>query len=163
MGTGLFDLERHFSFYGAYHSNPINIAVHMVFVWPILFTALVLLYFTPPLLSIELLDQSFLVLNLGFFLTIIYGVYYVTLDNKAGSLAALLCFLCWVGGSALAHHLGFSLAWKVIFFFLLPFVLVLFPHFHELPSFMLFNCWVFFFLGNDSGWSYGFMSELFHG
>ncbi|KAL8457492.1 hypothetical protein ACS0TY_034578 [Phlomoides rotata] len=114
MGTGLFDLEGHFSFYGAYHSNPINIAVHMIFVWPILFTILVLLYFTPPLLSIALLDQSFLVLNLGFFLTVVYGVYYVSLDRKAGSLAALLCFLCWVGGSALAYHLGFSLAWRVV-------------------------------------------------
>ncbi|KAL8526011.1 hypothetical protein ACS0TY_015289 [Phlomoides rotata] len=85
----------------------------MVFVWPILFTILVLLYFTRPLLSIALLDQSFLVLNLGFFLTVVYGVYYVSLDWKAGSLAAaLLCFLFWVGGSALAYHLGFSLAWR---------------------------------------------------
>ncbi|KAL8516583.1 hypothetical protein ACS0TY_015013 [Phlomoides rotata] len=67
--------------------------MHMVFVWPILFTILVLLYFTRPLLSIALLDQSFLVLNLGFFLTVVYGVYYV-------------------GGSALAYHLGFSLAWR---------------------------------------------------
>ncbi|CAM8916075.1 unnamed protein product [Rhodiola kirilowii] len=46
--TGLLDLERHFAFYGAYHSNPTNIIIHMIFVWPILFTALILLYFTPP-------------------------------------------------------------------------------------------------------------------
>ena len=37
-------------------------------------------------------------------------------DKKAGSLAALLCFLCWVGASLLASRLGYSLAWKVMGF-----------------------------------------------
>lgn len=43
----------------------------------------------------------------------IYALFYVCLDKKAGSLAALLCVLCWVGASLLAGRLGFSLAWKV--------------------------------------------------
>lgn len=114
---GVFDLEEQFAFYGAYHNNPINIAVHMVFVWPILFTALLLLNFLPPLFAdspIHLWGQSFLVLNYGFLFTVIYALYYVSLDKKAGSLAALLCFLCWAGSSALGHQLGYSLAWKVI-------------------------------------------------
>lgn len=115
---GLFDLEQQFAFYGAYHSNPVNIAVHMIFVWPIAFTILVLLHFTPPLFTIELWDQSSLVLNYGFLLTVIYALYYVSLDKKAGSLAALLLFICWVGSSALGHRLGFSLAWKVILWIL---------------------------------------------
>lgn len=113
---GVFDLEEQFAFYGAYHSNPINIVVHMIFVWPILFTALLLLNFIPPFFSqspIQLLGQSFLVLNYGFLLTVVYALYYVSLDRKAGSLAALLCFLSWAGSSALGHHLGFSLSWKV--------------------------------------------------
>ncbi|KAH6797323.1 ER membrane protein [Perilla frutescens var. hirtella] len=113
---GLFDLEEQFSFYGAYHSNPINIAVHMIFVWPIVFTALLLLNFIPPFFSqspIELWDESFLVINYGFLFTVIYALYYVSLDRKAGSLAAFLCFLCWAGSSALGHRLGFSLSWKV--------------------------------------------------
>ncbi|KAL3819422.1 hypothetical protein ACJIZ3_005327 [Penstemon smallii] len=112
---GLFDLEKHFAFYGAYHSNPTNIVIHMIFVWPILFTALVLLYFTPPLFKyspIELGDQSVLILNYGFFFTVIYALYYVGLDKKAGFLAAFLCFVCWVGSSFLAHRLGYTLAWK---------------------------------------------------
>ncbi|XP_042015447.1 2-hydroxy-palmitic acid dioxygenase mpo1-like [Salvia splendens] len=114
---GMFDLEEQFTFYGAYHNNPINIALHMVFVWPILFTALLLLNFTPPLFSqspIHLFGQSFLVLNYGFLCTVIYALYYVSLDKKAGSLAAFMCFLCWAGSSALAHLLGFSLGWKVV-------------------------------------------------
>ncbi|KAL8244121.1 hypothetical protein R6Q59_010379 [Mikania micrantha] len=38
----------------------------------------------------------------------------LTLNVKAGSLAALLCFICWFFGSFVAHQLGFSLAWKVV-------------------------------------------------
>ncbi|XP_042043354.1 2-hydroxy-palmitic acid dioxygenase mpo1-like, partial [Salvia splendens] len=112
---GMFDLEEQFTFYGAYHNNPINIALHTVFVWPILFTALLLLNFTPPLFSqspILLLGQSFLVLNYGFLSTLIYALYYVSLDKKAGSLAAFMCFLCWAGSSFLGHRLGFALGWK---------------------------------------------------
>lgn len=140
---GVFDLKEQFAFYGAYHNNPINIAIHMVFVWPILFTALLLLNFLPPLFSqspIQLWGQSFLVLNYGFLFTVIYALYYVGLDKKAGSLAALLCFLCWGGSSALGHHLGYSLAWKVI------------------PSNFLFIFWLWWFIS----WNW-FMVELFEG
>lgn len=114
---GLFDLENHFAFYGAYHSNPINIFIHILFVWPLVFTSLLLLYFTPPLfktpeLLLSGLDYG-LVFNYGFLFTVIYGLFYVSLDYKAGSFAALLCFICWVGSSVVAQRLGFSLAWKV--------------------------------------------------
>ncbi|XP_062169554.1 2-hydroxy-palmitic acid dioxygenase mpo1 [Alnus glutinosa] len=116
--TGLFDLERHFAFYGAYHSNPINVLIHIIFVWPIFFTALVLLYFTPALYTpspqIGLFQSGFLVFNFGFLLALIYALFYVAFDKKAGALAALLCFACWVGASFLASRLGFSLAWKVV-------------------------------------------------
>ncbi|KAH7529047.1 2-hydroxy-palmitic acid dioxygenase mpo1 [Ziziphus jujuba] len=112
--AGLLDLEKHFAFYGAYHSNPINILIHTFFVWPILFTTLVILYFTPALFnSPSGFDEPF-VLNIGFVFTVIYSLFYVFLDKKAGSLAALLCFLCWVGASVVASHLGFSLAWRVV-------------------------------------------------
>ena len=118
---GLFDLERHFAFYGAYHSNPMNMFIHILFVWPIFFTALVLLYFTPSIFNlpqIGFLPDGFnhvLLLNFGFLFALIYATFYVLLDKKAGSLAALLCFGCWVGSCFLASHLGFSLAWKVRF------------------------------------------------
>ncbi|KAK1373363.1 Endoplasmic reticulum membrane protein-like [Heracleum sosnowskyi] len=110
----IFDLEKNFAFYGAYHSNPVNIFIHMLFVWPILFTSLVLLYFTPPIFSKFDLFGNSLVLNIGFFLTLIYALFYVCLDIKAGSLGAFLCFACWVYGSSVAQYLGFSLAWKVV-------------------------------------------------
>lgn len=114
---GLLDLEKHFAFYGAYHSNPVNVLIHMVFVWPILFTALMLMYFTPAIIknaSIGFFNQNFLVLNFGFFFTVLYALFYVSLDKKAGSLAALMCLFWWVTSSSLSYHLGFNLAWKVI-------------------------------------------------
>lgn len=100
----LFDLEKHFAFYGAYHSNPINIFIHMLFVWPIFYTGLMLLYFVP----------MFFFPNFASFFTLVYAVFYVGMDKKAGFLAAFLCFLCWMGASAYASHLGYSLTWKVI-------------------------------------------------
>ncbi|XP_050237718.1 2-hydroxy-palmitic acid dioxygenase mpo1-like [Mercurialis annua] len=116
---GIFDLEKHFAFYGAYHSNPINVLIHIIFVWPIFFTALLILYFTPPLFQLKVSvfghsDVLILLFNSGFFFALIYGLFYVFLDVKAGSLAALLCVFCWVASSALARCLGFSLAWKVV-------------------------------------------------
>ncbi|XP_022135211.1 uncharacterized endoplasmic reticulum membrane protein C16E8.02 isoform X2 [Momordica charantia] len=115
--TGLFDLETQFAFYGAYHSNPINIFIHVLFVWPIFFTALMYLYFTPSLYSIPKTLCGFehgLVLNFGFLFTLICAVSYVAFDKRAGSMAALLCLVCWGGAGFLANSLGYSLTWKVV-------------------------------------------------
>ncbi|KAK2429174.1 2-hydroxy-palmitic acid dioxygenase mpo1 [Trifolium repens] len=118
--TGLFDLEKHFAFYGAYHRNPINITIHGLFVWPIFFSALIFLYFTPPFFGIPnfefLLFGNYFVLvwNFGFLVTLVYSVFYASLDLKAGSLAALLCVVCWVASSFVADQLGWSLSWKVV-------------------------------------------------
>ncbi|XP_022768629.1 uncharacterized endoplasmic reticulum membrane protein C16E8.02-like isoform X1 [Durio zibethinus] len=117
---GLFDLENHFAFYGAYHSNPMNVLIHALFVWPIFFTGLVLIYFTPTIYDLTqagILPSVFnpiLVFNYGFVFALVYGLFYMILDKKAGSLAALLCLACWVGASFLAANLGYSLAWKVV-------------------------------------------------
>ena len=108
--SGLFALEKHFAFYGAYHSNKINIAIHVLFVWPIFFSALLILYFVPlpPLFNLQNLEFSMwenyviLVWNVGFLVALLYSVFYVSLDLKAGSLAALLCALCWIGSSFVA-------------------------------------------------------------
>lgn len=115
---GLLDLEKHFAFYGSYHSNSINIIIHILFVWPIVFTSLILLYFTPPLFSPSQTLLNFiphvLIFNIGFFLTVFYALFYVALDVKAGSFVAVLTFLCWVSSSFVANSLGFELAWKVL-------------------------------------------------
>ncbi|KAL5077886.1 hypothetical protein RYX36_016870 [Vicia faba] len=115
---GLLDLEKHFAFYGSYHSNPINIVVHIFFVWPILFTALLFFYFTPPIFSPPQTLLNFippvLVFNFGFFFAVFYALFYVALDFKAGSFVALLTLLCWASSSFFANSIGFDLASKVV-------------------------------------------------
>ncbi|KAJ3703078.1 hypothetical protein LUZ61_006783 [Rhynchospora tenuis] len=114
MSKGLFDLEKHFAFYGAYHSDPMNIVIHTIFVWPILYTGLVLFQFTPTFFTLALADDKVIAFNFAFFFALIYAVFYVLMVPKAGSLAAVLCFLCWIGSEFLASRLGFSLGWKVV-------------------------------------------------
>lgn len=114
----LFDLEKQFAFYGAYHHNTVNVLIHCVFVWPIFLTALVLPAFTPQLVALPLPaglipGQQFAVLNWSFVFAAVYALYYVALDKKAGTLAAALCLCCWIASNAIAQTLGFSLAWKV--------------------------------------------------
>ncbi|XP_074588930.1 2-hydroxy-palmitic acid dioxygenase MPO1-like [Curcuma longa] len=100
----LLDLEKHFAFYEAFHSNPANVVIHSLFAWPIFYTSLILFHFTTPIFF----------LDLGFVFVVMIGLFYVSMDRKAGSLAALLCVLCWIGSGCLASQLGFSLAWKVV-------------------------------------------------
>ncbi|CAN0923587.1 2-hydroxy-palmitic acid dioxygenase mpo1 [Linum grandiflorum] len=140
--SSLFDLERHFAFYGAYHSNPTNILFHMIFVWPILFASQLILYFTPTFIpNVELslfgIDAS-LVFNVGFLLTLIYGAFYVCLDKKAGSLAAVLLVLCWLGSSFLGSWLGFSISWKF-------FGMLVSASLFELKSVLSWKVWSFAF------------------
>ncbi|KQK00030.1 uncharacterized endoplasmic reticulum membrane protein YGL010W [Brachypodium distachyon] len=101
-GGGLLDLEKHFAFYGAYHSNPVNVFIHMLFVWPIFLTTVLLLHITAPSVHAAAVAAA------------IYGTFYISLDRRSGALAALLCFLCWAASAALAARLGFSTGWKVV-------------------------------------------------
>jgi uncharacterized membrane protein YGL010W len=115
---GLLDLEKHFAFYGSYHSNPTNIIIHIIFVWPILFTALLFLYFTPPIFSPSQTLLNFLpsviVFNFGFLFAVFYALFYAALDFKSGSFAAVLTLICWVSSSFVANSIGFDIAWKVL-------------------------------------------------
>jgi uncharacterized membrane protein YGL010W len=118
-GSGIFDLEKQFAFYGAYHSNKYNILIHLMFVWPILFTALILLAYTPPLAPqlpamAALPYHEYMVLNYSFVFTAVYALYYIVLEPKSGSLAALLVLLCWIGANAVAQHVPWVSGWKVV-------------------------------------------------
>ena len=113
--AGLLDLETQFAFYGAYHSAPLNILIHAIFVWPIFFTGLLFLYFTPPIVQIAIPFELPLVLNFGFVFALAYAVYYFCLDRRAGSAGALLCFLCWIGSSFLGNRLGRQRSFQVYF------------------------------------------------
>nr|ACN40113.1 unknown [Picea sitchensis] len=109
MAGGIFDLEKQFAFYGAYHNNAINVLIHTIFVWPIFFTALVLGCFTPALGLLPFSPgafpfQEYMILNLSFVVAVVYALFYIMLDKKAGTLAAALCLLCWVSSNSLAQR-----------------------------------------------------------
>ncbi|CAE5964114.1 unnamed protein product [Arabidopsis arenosa] len=88
---GLFDLEKHFAFYGAYHSNPIDIIIHTLFVWPNVFATLLFLYSMPPILDHSQLGflksltfDSVLRFDIGLTLTLPRSSIRTFLDLKVG-------------------------------------------------------------------------------
>lgn len=119
MGNGgIFDLEKQFAQYGAYHSNKINILIHVIFVWPILFTAFTLLAYTQPLapqtpFMAALPYHEYMVLNYSFVAAAVYALFYISLEQKSGSVAAFMVLVCWIGANAVAQHVPYSLGWKV--------------------------------------------------
>ena len=76
-------LEQAYVFYGSYHHNQINKVIHLVCIWPILITMLVMLAQLKPL---------FHVVDLSVVVTVIYASYYAVVEQPglAGTLATLL-------------------------------------------------------------------------
>ncbi|KAI9010877.1 hypothetical protein CLU79DRAFT_772396 [Phycomyces nitens] len=93
----IFSLKKQLVLYGAHHFNKINVAIHMVFVPVIFWTALVFASKTGPLISVESLPsvlQPLFVLepNLGLFAVVFYSTYYAILDPIAALLYAPILF-----------------------------------------------------------------------
>ncbi|KAJ3106389.1 hypothetical protein HDU97_006374 [Phlyctochytrium planicorne] len=82
----IFDFERQFVGYAAYHNNKVNQMIHFVCVPIILWTAMVWLGNTPAVAEWPLSNE--LPLNAAFFLTIIYALYYIALHQVIGGLMA---------------------------------------------------------------------------
>ncbi|KAG1641167.1 hypothetical protein G6F44_006103 [Rhizopus delemar] len=87
--SDIFSLKKQLIVYGAHHNNKVNVAIHMVFVPTIFWSALVLAANTGPLIRAN--PSSILSLfgpNLGFFVILGYLCYYTILDPVAASLSA---------------------------------------------------------------------------
>lgn len=118
-GSDIFDLEKHFAFYGAFHRNKINILVHVCFVWPILFTAFVLLAYTNPLVPqlpvmAGLPYHEYVVFNWSFVAAAAYALFYIVLEPKSGSFGALLVLLCCMGANVVAQQIPYASGWKIV-------------------------------------------------
>ena len=77
FGKHSFDLEKQFVFYASYHNTPINVAIHILCIWPILATGLVMFQYTPEFMEApEVFNQlpsgGFLKVNLALLVTLIY-------------------------------------------------------------------------------------------
>ena len=51
FGWDTFNLRKNFIFYASYHNQPVNIAIHLLCIWPILATAALLLQYTPAFMA----------------------------------------------------------------------------------------------------------------
>ncbi|OQS03652.1 hypothetical protein THRCLA_21110 [Thraustotheca clavata] len=89
-----FNLEKQVTFYMSYHDNWINMAIHLVCIWPLLITGLALGGCLSPFFSNEFLIpfnlQEYFVMDLGFFAMIVYVLWYIVLDPIAGTGASAL-------------------------------------------------------------------------
>jgi len=96
------NLEKQLRFYGAYHHDPMNIAIHIVGVPVILWTTFILGTNTPPLIKLpESMTIPNLELNVGTILCLSYCALYILLEPVAGTaLSALL-----LAGTAYGNHL----------------------------------------------------------
>ena len=99
--------ENSFVFYLSYHNNPINQLIHIVCVWPILFTAQIMLSYTPTILQDFQLFSAVPAeykLNWAFAASVIYVLYYFTIEQPgiAGPIAGLLT----IGGYLFANRIS---------------------------------------------------------
>ncbi|EOA84189.1 hypothetical protein ACJQWK_00911 [Exserohilum turcicum] len=86
----IFDLRKNLIFYGAYHRDPTNVAIHMTCVPLILGTAFLFGTHTPalPLKPHALLTRLHLPLNLGTLAAATYSTLYVLLSPNVAGVAA---------------------------------------------------------------------------
>jgi len=95
------NLEKQLVFYGAYHHNPVNIAIHITCVPLIMMTALLLASNSPSLDLPSSLTVPNFPANLGTAFAVLYSLLYILMEPVAGSLLAPLI----LGGTAYSNHL----------------------------------------------------------
>ncbi|KAJ5719909.1 hypothetical protein N7493_006787 [Penicillium malachiteum] len=101
------NLERQLLFYGAYHNDPVNIAIHIVCVPIILFTAIILCCNSGPLFPVpEALAIEYLPATVGTIGAFLYAVLYVLLEPVAGGSFAPFVIGSAVCGNYLLEHYG---------------------------------------------------------
>ncbi|KAF6837573.1 hypothetical protein CPLU01_02926 [Colletotrichum plurivorum] len=96
------DLEKHLTFYGAYHHNTVNIGIHMACVPIILFSGFCLATNTGTLIPLpSWLTVPNLELNLGTLAALTWGGLYVLLEPVAGTLLAAICLAATAASNSL--------------------------------------------------------------
>ncbi|OMJ15655.1 putative endoplasmic reticulum membrane protein [Smittium culicis] len=91
----VFDLKTQYVKYGEYHSNPVNILFHQIFVPSILWSTIGLLYLAGPMFETPEMIAKLaaplginVTMNLGTIMTFVYMAYYLTLDTVAALIFA---------------------------------------------------------------------------
>jgi uncharacterized membrane protein YGL010W len=109
----LLNLETQLRFYGAYHANPVNVAIHIVCVPILLATAFALATNTGPLIELpEYATIPHLELNLGTIACLLYSALYILLEPVAGTGLSALLLLATAAGNYVIGEYG-SIANKI--------------------------------------------------
>ncbi|KAH8592001.1 hypothetical protein B0O99DRAFT_630926 [Bisporella sp. PMI_857] len=96
------NLEKQLTFYGSYHHNPTNVAIHMTCIPLLLATGLLLGTNTPTIIPLpSWLTIPNLPLNFGTIAAIIYAGFYMLLEPVAGT----ILFPVILGWTAFSNHL----------------------------------------------------------
>jgi uncharacterized membrane protein YGL010W len=96
------DLETHLVFYGSYHHNKVNVAIHIICVPLILFSGFCIATYTGTLVKLpDWLGVPYLDLNLGTMAAMLYSALYLLLEPVAGFALALLC----MGAAAFSNYM----------------------------------------------------------
>ncbi|KAF3007196.1 hypothetical protein E8E14_005420 [Neopestalotiopsis sp. 37M] len=94
------NLEKQLTFYGAYHHNALNVAIHMTCVPLILVSGFCMAANTGTLIPLpDALTVPYLDLNLGTIAALAYAVLYILLEPVAGTALGALC----LGATAFAN------------------------------------------------------------
>ncbi|KAL2862037.1 hypothetical protein BJX68DRAFT_223729 [Aspergillus pseudodeflectus] len=96
------NLEKQLLFYGAYHNNPVNVAIHITCVPILLFTGIAMASNSPTLIKLpEVLQFENLPPNVGTIGAFVYSTFYILLEPVAGAIVAPFI----IGAAALGNHL----------------------------------------------------------
>jgi len=108
-------LETQFSFYASYHHDFANQIIHIIFVWPILWTALLFMAYTPSVVEVTVGSEVVPLHPCCAIFALTYIVYYVLLERPAGIGAAILAFVCWATVEWMARNQDYEVfRWSAI-------------------------------------------------
>ena len=111
-------LEKNFAFYASYHNDPINQLIHIVCVWPILWTAILFLAYTDPIPGLDAITSMLpgnQVCNFAVVGTAIYFIYYllIELPGIAGPIASAMIVLCYYSAMYVKETYAEQQPWKL--------------------------------------------------
>merc|ERR550519_2540347 len=147
---GFLDLKKQFTFYASHHNNPVNIFIHLICIWNILWSALAMFHMLGPLAP----APSFLAgipllggipITLATLTTAVYVVCYILMEPFAGGIGALLVLALnqWTYQlvQASAPVAGFPLWQAVLSFHIVAWILQFIGHGIEGRSPALLDSW----------------------
>lgn len=102
--SSLFDLTSQYNFYKKYHSNPINVFIHIICI-PMIFWSISVL-----LAPIQIYNYIF---NLTFFVSFCYSMYYHCLDLFLGQIMTILLMISWYSASIFYYNNEHSVKYAI--------------------------------------------------